>query len=581
MALEWDETVDVLVVGSGGGGMTAAIMAEDKGAKALIIEKCASFGGSTAMSGGSIWIPNNHLMAKAQISDSFEEGLAYLRTITSGKVRDELLRAYVESAPELVEYLEKNCATRFAITPDYPDYYPTAEGAKSEGGRSLEPVYFKRRTLGELAKDLRMPSPHCIPMGRWMVTASEASQMMNTSLFARLDLIRRFLQYLLNPVRSFARTDTRLSLGNALAASLRHAVAMRNIPLWLNTSAKHLITEGDRVVGLEVQRNDKQIRIRARKGVILAAGGFDKNSAMREKHHVSGECASWSSGNPDNLGDAIGLGQEVGASIGNMEEAWWMPTAMVPGHLLPWSIKGSWWTEFASQKGVDFPWFILPDRSTPGSIIVDQTGRRFTNEAAPYLDVGHAQITRHCEGGKAIPAVLIGDQRHRWRYPFGPIMPGMPTKKFIESGFLKKANTLEELAGQCGIDPEGLVHEIEHFNKNARRGVDPDFHRGELSIDRFYGDPNVKPNPCLSPVDKPPFYGINIYPGDLGTKGGLRFDTEARVLRADDTPIEGLYATGNCTASIMGDSYPGAGGTIGPAMTFGYRAARHAANRKA
>ncbi len=571
----WDEEVDVVVIGSGGGAMTAALVAKDCGSKTLVLEKSSLFGGSTAISGGSIWIPNNHLMAKAQLSDSPEEALSYLRSITSGCVAEELLQAYVESSPEVVAYLEKNSPLRFEISTDYPDYYPHVEGSKPEGGRTLESLPFNLRKLGERGKELRVPGPHLLILGRWMIRSAEARDMVSASLRSRFAILRSFAAYLLNPTRSFARRDTRLTLGNALCGALRLALMERSIPLWLESPVTKLISEGERVVGVEATRSGQPTRIRARQGVIVAAGGFDKNPALRQAHHFSSDCATWSSGSPENTGDAIRMGVEVGASLGNMEEAWWMPTTMVPGHLLPWYAKGSWWTELSREQGRDFPWFLLPDRSLPGSIIVDASGSRFTNEAAPYLDVGHAQLERHQQGAKAIPAFQITDHRFHMRYPLGPIMFGMPTKKFVQSGFLKKADSLEELARQCGIDPQGLVSELERYNASALKGKDPNFQRGATAIDRYYGDSLVQPNPCVAPIEKPPFYAIKVVPGDLGTKGGLRTDAHARVLREDDSPIPGLYATGNCSASVMGASYPGAGGTIGPSMTFGYRAARH------
>ncbi|MBW2712935.1 MAG: FAD-dependent oxidoreductase [Deltaproteobacteria bacterium] len=576
----WDEEVDIIVIGSGGGAMTAALVAKDRGSKVLVLEKSSLFGGSTAISGGSIWIPNNHLMAKANLSDSTEEGLAYLRGITSGQVADELLQAYVESSPEVVAYLEENSPVHFEITPDYPDYYPHVEGNK-QGGRTLESQIFNLRKLGKHGKELRVPGPHLLILGRWMIRSPQARTMVSASLKSRLAIIRSFASYLLNPKRSFARRDTRLTLGNALCGALRLALMERGVPLWLESPVTKLINEDDRVTGVEATRGNRQIRIRARQGVIVAAGGFDKNPDLRKTHHISADCAVWSSGSPENTGDAITMGLEIGASLGNMKEAWWMPTTMVPGNLLPWYAKGSWWTEQSLEQGKDFPWFLLPERSLPGSIIVDASGSRFTNEAAPYLDVGHAQLEHHRKNGKAIPAFQVADHRFHMRYPLGPIMFSVPTKKFVQSGFLKKADSIEELAEQCGIDPQGLRNEIERYNASARQGKDPDFHRGATAIDRYYGDSIVKPNPCIAPIEKPPFYAIKVVPGDLGTKGGLRTDIHAQVLREDGRPIPGLYATGNCSASVMGPTYPGAGGTIGPAMTFGYRAARHATSARA
>ncbi len=575
MSSDWDYSTDLLVVGSGGGGMTAALFAHDLGSRALILEKSDCFGGSTAISGGSIWVPNNHLMGQAGLNDSADAALRYLETLTSGEVPEERLRAYLEASPKVVEYLEENSHVHFVITPGYPDYYADVPGSMPEG-RTLEPLPFPVRKLGPMGKELRPPTAQGVIWGRWAVTAKEAQRCLSAAPLTRLQMAWQFAKYLLNPARSFARRDMRLSLGNALAARFRLSLADRGIPLWLDTAAIRLLVEDERVVGVEAERDGKRIRIRAEKGVLLAAGGFEKNPEMRKKHHLSADCATWSMGSPENMGDAIRMGVDAGASVALMESAWWMPTVMIPGHAMPWYVKGSWWTELALKHGAEIPWFTIFERSLPGTIIVDSKGKRFTNESAPYLDVGKAQIARHRAEQSSVPAFQIADQRFHMRYPYGPIMPMMPTGKFVRSGLVKKADTLAELARQCDIDPAGLEREVERYNRGAQRGEDPDFRRGEQPIDRFYGDPAVKPNPCLATIEKPPYYAMAIYPGDIGTKGGLRTDADARVLREDDSPIAGLYATGNCSASVMGDAYPGAGGTIGPSMAFAYLAALHA-----
>jgi 3-oxosteroid 1-dehydrogenase len=250
------------------------------------------------------------------------------------------------------------------------------------------------------------------------------------------------------------------------------------------------------------------------------------------------------------------MGHELGAGLGFIDEAWWMTVTLVPG--------------------VETPYMVLVDRTLPGSIMVNKKGRRFTNEAGPYIDVVKDQYVTHSEAFNAIPAFLIADHRFHKKYPLGALMSWSSPKKYIANGFIKAADTLEALATKCGIDPQGLKAEVEKFNRYAKTGKDPDFKRGEKAIDRYYSDPSVKPNPCLAPLDKPPFYAMEIFPGDLGTKGGLATDAHARVLREDGTPINGLYATGNCSSPVMGATYPGAGGTIGPSMTFGYIAARNA-----
>jgi len=555
----WNHITDVLVVGSGGGGMTAALMARDRGADALVTEKSGLYGGSTAMSGGSIWIPNNHLMKRAGLPDSPEEALTYLKAVTAGKVSDERLRAYTKTAPEMVHYLEEKSRVRFQIVPGYSDYYPDVEGSKPGGGRTIEAVPFDVRKLGRVRAELR-PLPHQARVfGRMMATAYDAHGLLDSSMLGRMRAARIFALYVLNPFRSLSSIDTRRTLGNALVGRLRLSLADRNIPILLNTSASHLIIEGGRVIGLEAQKAGQSVRIRANRAVILAAGGFAHNKAMREKYQRQPITDAWTVASPADDGDGIQMGIELGAKVDFMDDAWWMPTSLALGE--------------------EMPIMSIVDRSLPGCIIVNKKGKRFTNEAAPYIDVVKNQYASHFKEGGAIPAYFIMDQRFRSRYPAGPMLPMYTPKRFISNGYLKVADTLESLAEKCGIDPQGLAAEVARFNQYAVAGKDLDFKKGDNSIDRFYSDPSVGPNPCLGPLDKPPFCAIELWPGDLGTKGGLVADDHARVLRQDGSPIEGLYATGNCSASVMGNSYAGAGATIGPSMVFGYIAASHVAGQ--
>lgn len=575
----WDHTTDVLVVGSGGGGMTAALTASDCESDVLLIEKSAFYGGSTALSGGALWVPNNHLMKEAGYQDSSEEALDYLRIITKGEISEERLRAYVDTIREMVLYLEKNSHVRFQIVPEYPDYYSNVKGSKSAGGRSIEPRPFNARRLKEVRKQILVPPALEIIGGKVMITAADVRVMMSSSPLARLKAAWTFVPYFVNPSRFLSRFDTRLTLGNALIGRLLLSMKERGINSWLNTAARGLIVEDERVVGLEAERSGQKLRIRANKAVILAAGGFEKNQAMREKYQHQPVSAEWSNGNPENTGDAIQMGIEIGAAVDFMDDGWWIPTTMIPGRSLPWYVKDSWWTKLALEQNAEIPWFVLIDRSLPGSIVVNAKGKRFTNEAAPYLDFVNDQRSDHKAGGGTVPAFIIADGRFRARYPFGPILPRLSTRKYIESGFLIVSHTLEGLAEKCGIDPEGLVDEVRRYNEFAAAGEDLDFNKGETPIDRYYGDVNVKPNPCLGSIDKPPFHAYRVYPGDIGTKGGLCTDEHARVLSEDGRPIDGLYATGNCSAPVMGGSYAGAGATIGPSMVFGYIAARHSSGR--
>jgi 3-oxosteroid 1-dehydrogenase len=324
---------------------------------------------------------------------------------------------------------------------------------------------------------------------------------------------------------------------------------------------RELVTEGERVAGVVVEREGKTVRVEAKRGVVLAAGGFARNGAMRARHQRAPIGTEWTAAAPEDKGDAIELGRGLGAALGWMDEGWWTPTTVVPGEALPW--------------------ILVVEKSLPGAILVNQAGKRFTNEAAPYIEVVNGIYADHEKTGASVPAYLVMDARCRRKYPLGPVLPGgvLPEafwKKRWRSGWIEKARTIGDLAAKLGVDRVGLEATVEAFNGHARAGKDPDFGRGDSAYDRYYADPRNKPNPSLAPLTRAPYYAIPVWPGDLGTKGGLVTDDDARVVREDGSVVEGLYATGNSSASIMARTYPGAGGTIGPAMTFGYLAALHA-----
>ncbi len=559
MAETWDYTTDVLVVGSGGGGMVAGVVAKDRGCSALVIEKGALYGGSTAMSGGAIWAPNSHLMQKAGLKDSPEEAIEYLKAITQGQVSEARLRAYVDTVPEMLTYLEEHSQARYRIVPGYSDFYPSVAGAKSNGGRTIEPVPFYAWRLGKMRREMRGLHPQVLAFGRVMLSLSEANVMMDTSMRGRTQTFKILGSYLFNPLRLFSKTDTRLAMGNAAVGRLRLSLAERGVPLWLNTVAKKLVVENGRVIGVEAEREGKSIRICANKGVILAAGDFTRSQELRQKYQRQPITTDWTVACPENSGDAVRMGLEVGARLKFMDQAWWLPTSLAPGH--------------------ELPQMILVERTLPGSMVVNRQGSRFVNEAAPFTDVVRAQYKNNSETGGAIPAFLVVDSRFRKKYPLSPMIPGYTPKKYIENGYLRVGKTLEELAQKCGIDAQGLVDEVGKLNSYAATGKDVDFHRGDSAIDRYFGDPAVRPNPCLGTIATPPYYAIELWPGDIGTNGGLDADEHARVLREDGSPVDGLYAVGNCSAAVSGNAYPGAGATIGFSMVFGYIAARHAVGR--
>ncbi len=543
---------DVVVVGSGAGGMTAALVAKHAGLEVLIIEKTRYYGGSTARSGGGIWIPVNYLMREAGVDDSFEQARQYLQSTIGNRSPQVNQDAYLEYAPKMIEWLRDNSEVQCTYMKGYADYYPEEPGGKKEG-RGLEPKLFNGRLLGEDLAFLRPPFVEA--PGGLAFTAREYQQigMIMRTWSAKTTALRAGFRH----IGALLTGKKMLMLGQALAGRLRLSVKNREIPLWLNTPMSELIIEGSRVTGLIAQKDGVQIEIHASKGVILAAGGFEHNLAMREKYLPPPESSEWTVASEGNTGDAILAGIKAGGAVDLMDDAWWGPSSKPPG---------------------EPPFFHVGERGYPGLIIVNQLGERFTNESAPYIDVVHAMYANHSPTSPHIPSYFIFDQRYRDRYLFGLLLPRLPIpKKYLSNGYFKRSNTIEALESQLGLPPRKLADTITRFNSFAKSGVDLDFHRGESAYDHYYGDPTVKPNPNLAPLDKPPFYAVEALPGDLGTKGGLVIDEFARVLDENGRVIPGLYCTGNNAASVMGNSYPGPGGTIGPAMTFGYIASQHIA----
>ena len=557
----WDTIVDFVAIGSGAAGMTGALFAHDLGASTLVVEKSGRYGGSTALSGGMLWVPANHLMLQARLNDSLLEGLTYLEDITRGTSSADRLRVYLETAPAMVRYLADHSHVRFDCIADYPDYYPERPGGKA-GGRSIEPEEFDARALGAEFACQRMPSKNALVLGLLQITVGEVRMLMRGGRPATTFLLHHLLRYLLDVrARWRTRNDTRLTLGPALAARLRRSLMDRGVPLWLNTTLQELVLEHGRVVGVVVEREGRTVAIRATKGVLLAAGGFERNAVLRQRYQRPPIGDQWTVGSSDNTGDWVDLGMRVGAAFDLMEEAWWTPVLLAPGE--------------------PQPRVMIVEKGLPGSLIIDQCGERFVNEAAPYNDIGHRMFATHAASAAAIPAYFVFDGRFRRKYAIGPVMPGSSRPdwtlpKVVRERFLTIAPTIAELAAKLGVDRERFESTIRRYNEGARGGLDPDYGRGDSPQDRYYSDPRVMPNPCLGPLETPPFYAARVYPGDLGTKGGLRTDHRAQVLATGGDPIAGLYAAGNCSASVMGDTYPGAGGTIGPAMTFACVAAHHA-----
>lgn len=558
-----DESVDFLIVGSGAAAMAAAVRAHDLGLTTLLVEKADVYGGSSAMSGGVCWVGNNRHMKKYGIADSDGEVLAYLEAITKGEASREHLIAYRDESKRMIDYLDERSHLRFDALDLYTDYYPEAPGGKM-GGRSMEPEPFDGRLLGDELARLRSPATSALILGKFMITARLAKRMIILDLSAMLTMAWLLLLYLLRAPRrrSTRGRDPYLTNGNALIGRLRRSLMDRGVRLWLSAPMRELIVDGARVVGAVVERDGKPVRVGARRGVLLAAGGFERDQAMRDQYGPQPASTEWTAGSPANTGDGIRAGLALGADVGLMDEAWWTPTTQYPG--------------------VKSGWVLVVEKSLPGGIFVNRSGERFTNEAAPYVDVVVAMYADQKKTAASVPGWMIFDGRYRRNYIAGPVGPGKVMSdgslgKKLRTQFLVKAASVDELAEKIEVPKDRLKATIERFNGFARAGRDADFARGESASDRYYGDDRVKPNPCLAPLDTAPYYAIRLFPGDLGTKGGLVTDTRGRVLRGDGSVIAGLYAAGNTSASIMGRTYPGAGGTIGPAMCFGFLAAEAAA----
>lgn len=541
---EWEDEFDLVIVGSGGGGMAAALTAHDVGLSCVIVEKAKLYGGTTGISGGGIWVPNNPTLRRAGHDDSRESIRTYLDELIGERAEPKRLDAYVDHGPAAMALLEQSKWVKFFWTKGYADYHPELQGGRPMG-RSIEAVPFDTRKLKEDEKFQR-PNSMKGPLGLW-ITAKDYK---NLAMVKRTWGGRRASLVAAWRVASNVIRRRHMSTGGrALVARLRMALKDAGIPLWLETPMTNLVVEDGRVVGIEVVRNGGTQRIRARKGVLIASGGFEHNQEMRDQWLPEGGREDLSLGARENVGDGITAGIGLGAAVDLMDDAWWMPSVTHP-------------------SGASIP--LVSERCIPGSVIVSSDGRRFTNESSPYTNFVHDQLD-----GKHVPAWFVMDAKARRRYPFAQVLPGQPfPKSFYEAGLVVKATTLDELADTVGL--KGLTATVATFNEFARTGVDLEFGRGNSAYDRYYGDPTLK-NPNLDTIDTGPFYAVKLDVGDLGTKGGLVCDEHARVLRQDGSVIDGLYVTGNASSSVMGTEYAGPGATIGPSIVFGYVAVKHAA----
>lgn len=566
------EHVDVLVVGSGAGGLASAVAAAHRNLKVIVAEKEPVFGGTTARSGGWMWIPGNAPGRRAGVEDSAEKARTYLQHETGEHFDANRVDAFLEAGPRAVDFFEANTALQFDLGPTFADYHPKAPGGM-DGGRSIVAKPFDGRELGKEIARLRPPLREITVLGMMIGSGKELLHFFNVtrspiSAFYVGKLVLRFARDM-----AFHGRPMRLVNGNALVARLAKSAFDKNVPIWTSSPVKRLLhDESGAVSGAVVERPDGPVEIHAAKGVVLAAGGFPQDPVRRKvlmPHSPSGY-EHVTPAPPGNTGDGLRLGESVGADVDtSLPQA----AALVPISR-PMKPDGTLGT---------FPHFV--DRSKPGIIAVTRSGRRFVNEANSYHDFCQAMIARCREENGPdgeIAAWFVTDHRAFRKYGLGFAKPApVPFGKLIKQGYLLRGRTIADLAREIGCDSANLERTIAQFNQNARLGEDPEFGKGSTSYNRSLGDPDNKPNPCIAPILKGPFYAVRLHVGDLGTFAGLRTNEYAQVLSENSRPIGGLYSVGNDAASIMGGNYPGGGITLGPAITFGYIAARHMAGANA
>ena len=541
-----------MVVGAGGAGMSAALAAGRRGLDTILVEKSSYFGGSTARSGGGVWIPGNYALKAAGEDDDLATSKLYLDSIVGDAVSKVRRDTYVERGAEVLDFLKDNTPVRFTWVPEYADYHPEAPGGRARG-RTVEPVPIDARFLGDELERLHPP-----------YTKAPANLIVTQAMYRKISLGLRTVK---GPITMFLVVFRRLvsmllgrkmyAMGNAIAIGLRKGLIDAGVTVFYDQELTDLLLEGGRVVGVTVEHDGERHEIRARRGVILGSGGFEHNAELRAKFLPQPTSEEWTTGSQFNTGAGLEAGIAAGAATDIMDDAWWGPTIPLPNG----------------------PWFCLAERNLPGSIMVNQAGERYMNEALPYVEAVQAMYKVEHSGVRTVPSWMIIDQRYRNRYLFAGLGPRQPFPgRWYKSGTIKKGATIEELASEIEVPADALKATLERFNGFARTGVDEDFHRGESAYDKYYSDPTVKPNPSLHVIDQAPYYAVKIVPGDLGTKGGLLTDERARVVRPDGSVIPGLYAAGNVSSAVMGYTYAGPGATIGPALVFGYLAAEDIAN---
>ncbi len=548
--------VDLLVVGSGT-GLAAALAAREQGLSVLVVEKSCYVGGSTARSGGAIWLPSSPVIDECGGNDPAHRARTYLESLVADSAPQQRSTAYLHNLPATVEMLRRTTPMKLFWAKEYSDYHPEAPGG-SAAGRTCECRPLDTAILGDYLSDLR---PGVMEVSIPMPTTGADYRWLNLMSRVPRKGLPTVIKRLAQGIGGLALGRRYAAGGQALAAGLFAGAIRAGIPIWLDTSLTELVSDGERVTGAVVQHGDKTFTITARRGVVLAAGGFDHHMDMRWKFQSESLGRNLSLGAESNTGDAIRIGQGAGADIALMDQSWWFPAvAPLPGAA---------------------PAVMLAERSLPGSFIVDQNGDRFANESADYMSFGQRVLDLEKAGTPVEDMWIVFDQQYRNSYVFAAeLFPRMPIpQSWYDAGIAVRADDFAELGAKMQVTAENFAATVSRFNENAFAGEDPDFGRGRSAYDRYYGDPTITPNPNLRPLTKGPFYAVKMVLSDLGTCGGLRADENARVLREDGTAIDGLYAIGNTAANAFGNTYPGAGATIAQGLVYGYIAALDAAGK--
>ena len=560
--IAWDEEFDVVVVGSGAGGMSAAVTAAKDGLKVLLVEKTDRIGGSTAVSGGAIWAPLNAHSEKVGHPDSRDKVWAYMRNTVGDAAPAAMQRAFLDAAPSMVDWFDKHTEVKLSGRTYSPDYYPDREGA-ALGGRTLDPQMFDGRLLGSHFRHLRDPLAEFMVLGGMMITLSDAKHLLavTRSFASWREGMKLVLRFFSDRLRGYHR-GTRLVLGNALAARLFKSVLDGGVPYWLNAPLQALHVDGTGVIGITVLRDGQPVNVRSRRGVVLATGGFPWSEALRKELYPR-PTGPWSMSPQGNSGDGVELAREAGATLGtgHASAAFWAPVSILTR---------------PDGSQLRYPHLVW-DRAKPGLMAVNSAAERFVNESASYHEFVSCMYRAH-QTTPTLPAFLVCDSAFIERWGMGLALPGGRSRAHLErAGYLVKADTLVELAARLGLDGSQLERSVARFNEWAEKGQDDDFGKGSTAYNRYLGDADHQPNPCLGPIQTGPFYAVKVYAGDIGTAVGIRCNEHAQALDSQDQPIRGLYIAGNDMHSVMGGQYPAPGITLGPAMTFGWLAARHLA----